>query len=144
MRMPRSQSIVVPLLVLLLAPMLCCRNATGPSQDSAVPPGVWGGTGIRLEVDATGATVEYDCAHGTITERMVIDREGRFDVRGTHVREHGGPVRENEEEVAQPARYAGQVDGGSMTLTVMLPDARQTIGRFTLTRGNQGRIRKCL
>lgn len=140
------RSTLVPGLVVMWLVVCSCEGATtGPSQkDDAVRVGMWGGTGIRLDVTAAGAQVEYDCAHGRITERMVVDREGRFDVRGTHTPERGGPIRDGDEPPAQAARYTGQVQSGSMTLTVMLPDAGQTVGRFILTEGSAGRLRKCL
>jgi hypothetical protein len=59
--------------------------------------------------------IEYDCATGGITGRIATDRDGRFDVRGTFVRERGGPQREGDEARAQPARYVGLVNGSSMT-----------------------------
>ena len=111
---------------------------------TAVPPGPWGGRGISLEVAADGARVEYDCAHGRITGRIATDREGRFDTRGTFVRERGGPQREGEEARAQPARYVGLVEGASMTLTVLLTSTNETVGPFSLTHGQAGVVRKCL
>jgi len=40
-----------------------------------------------------GAEVEFDCAHGQMTQRTTLDRHGDFDVAGTFTPEHGGPVR---------------------------------------------------
>ena len=45
--------------------------------------GTWGGDHIRLEVSGTGATLEYDCAVGTI-EGSILPRDGRFSASGTH------------------------------------------------------------
>ena len=59
--------------------------------------GIWAGEHISLEVTEQGAKVEYDCAHGTIPRRILVDRRGRFDVAGQHFAEHGGPVRQNEQ-----------------------------------------------
>lgn len=127
--------------------MWACGEAAMPTlaQDGrAVAPGTWGGQHIRLEVTTTAARVEYDCAHGTIIERMAIDRDGRFDVRGTHVRERPGPQREGDEARAQPARYTGLVKGSVMTLKVVLPETNETVGQFDLTKGSEGIVRKCL
>ena len=57
---------------------------------------MWGGTGIQLTVNDATATVEFDCAHGTIDQPLLIDQDGRFDIPGTFVREHGGPIQEGE------------------------------------------------
>src|SRR6266404_4607647 len=47
-----------------------------------VAVGDWGGRHIRLSVTERGATIEYDCANGTIEEPLLLGRDGRFDVRG--------------------------------------------------------------
>jgi hypothetical protein len=98
---------------------------------------------VRLDVSAAGATVEFDCAHGTVDQPMTLDAEGRFDARGTYVREHGGPVRPDEIEDSRPARYTGSVSGRSMSLTVVLDDGGR-LGPFALTLGDEGRLVKCL
>lgn len=105
--------------------------------------GLWGGEHIRLEVNTQGATVEYDCAHGTISQRIVADRRGRFVVDGTHVEEHGGPVRANEQVSGYPVRFTGQVRGKRMTLTVRRRDTKKLIGTFTLLDGQEGALVKC-
>jgi hypothetical protein len=92
----------------------------------------------------TGGSLEYDCAHGKIGQPFVADSAGRFDLAGTHTREHGGPIREGEEADTHPARYTGTTDSRTMTLTVTLTDSNEKVGTFTLTRGQAGRIVKCL
>jgi hypothetical protein len=121
---------------------VACRSPI--AGDDRVPPGTWGGTSIRLDVTIQGATIEYDCAHGTIDEPLATDRDGRFTAAGTHVREHGGPIRQDEQPDRHPARYQGQLTGDSLRLTVTLTDSLQDIGTFMLTRGATGRVFKCL
>lgn len=104
--------------------------------------GLWGGAHIRLEVNDRGAVVEYDCAHGSIDEQLTLDAEGRFEARGTYVRE-GGSIRVGIVRPVRPARYEGRVSGGQLNLTVTLTDTSQPAGSFTLTRGSEGRLRKC-
>src|SRR5947209_6144391 len=105
--------------------------------------GTWGGEHIGLEVTAQGGQVEYDCAHGTIDQRIVPDARGRFDVRGTHVREHGGPVRKDETADGHPARFVGEIKGDTMTLTVTESDTEEAVGTFTLVFGQRPRVMKC-
>jgi len=132
-------------LAIVFAGWACgAATGTGPTPQDSVPQGSWGGQHIRLEVTATGARVEHDCAHGTIAEPMEVDREGRFEARGTHVQERGGPQREDEALPARPARYVGRVDASAMTLTIVLTDTNETLGPFTLARGSDGVLRKCL
>jgi hypothetical protein len=97
-----------------------------------------------LLVTERGGSLEYDCAHGKIDQALVADGAGRFDLRGTHTREHEGPIREDEEADTHPARYSGTTDGRTMTLTVTLLDSGEEVGTFKLTRGQAGRILKCL
>jgi hypothetical protein len=125
----------------------CDASPTGPggSQGSTVRAGTWGGTGIGLQVSAGGgAAVEYDCAHGTIDREIALDAQGRFTVRGQHVTERPGPVREGETLPAQPASYTGTVSGDTMRFTVALTETGQVLGTFTLTFGRPPIVRKCL
>ncbi len=105
--------------------------------------GTWGGEHISLEVTEGGGRVEYDCAHGTIGQKIITDAGGRFEVRGTHVRERGGPVRKGEREDKHPAVYRGQIKGDTMTLTVTESDTGESVGTFTLTLGREPHIVKC-
>ncbi len=104
-------------------------------------PGVWGGAHIRFEVAESGATIEYDCAHGTIDSRILVDSAGRFSVMGRHYPERGGPVREGEGSTGQPVRITGRVGGSLMHINVTR--AGVSLGSFDLTRDNEGRIFKC-
>jgi hypothetical protein len=106
--------------------------------------GGWGGDHVGLLLTATGGTLEYDCAHGTVDQPFVTDSAGRFQLAGTHTREHGGPIRGDEKPDKHPARYTGAVDGDTMTLTVTLTDSNEVLGNFTLTRGRTARIVRCL
>jgi hypothetical protein len=105
--------------------------------------GPWGAIGIAIEVTESGARIEFDCAHGTISEPILLDSEGRFDVKGLHFREHGGPIREGEESKGEPVRCVGQVTGDTMTLTIK-SESDTAIGSYKLVHGKAGRIRKCL
>lgn len=118
--------------------------APRPASGQPIEVGAWGGDHVSLLLAATGGTLEYDCAHGTIDQPFVADSSGRFDLAGTHTREHGGPIRIGEKEDRRPARYTGVTDGRTMTLTVTLTGTNERIGTFTLTRGQIGRIVKCL
>jgi hypothetical protein len=117
------------------------RRARRRRASDALLPGVWGGEHIRFEVTESGTNIEYDCAHGTVSGRIIVDDSGRFNVAGTHYREHGGPVREGEGSGGQPVRLTGRVGGSLMSLTVTR--GRETIGAYTLTRDNEGRVFKC-
>ena len=74
-------------------------------QEGRMTKGTWGGNHISMEVTDDGAQIEYDCAHGTISEPLRIDSQGKFSAKGTHVRERGGPVRLGDEEKPEPVIY---------------------------------------
>lgn len=108
-----------------------------------LPAGVWGGKHISLEVTKTGGRLEYDCAHGTIDEKIILDGKGQFRVSGTHVEEHGGPARQSERSGGYPVVYAGQVKDGKMKLSILRKDNKKVVGTFTLLRGQEPFIVKC-
>ena len=113
------------------------------TAQSRVPTGTWGGQGIALAVTDTGAHAELDCASGDIAAPLTVDGGGRFAADGVFIQERPGPVREGEEADRKPARYAGRVDGETMTLEVTLTESKQTVGTFTLRRGATPRVTKC-
>src|SRR6202166_227392 len=146
-QMPRRTSFSTlighPLIILLAFSGIVLQASMQYAADaSSVATGVWGGQGIALKVSAKGADVEFDCAHGQIPQPIKLDKHGDFEVAGTFTAEHGGPVRRGETLQPAPARYSGHVDGDTMSLTVSL-DKRQ-VGSYTLTRGSQGHITRCL
>ena len=56
--------------------------ASGIGVEPGVPlTGAWGGRGASLSLTASEGTVEYDCAHGTISESLVPDDEVPFAQR---------------------------------------------------------------
>jgi hypothetical protein len=115
----------------------------GEVRKKGLPVGPWGGEHISVQVTERGATIEYDCAHATINQRITLDRRGRFDVSGMQVQEHGGPVRQNEQSTGYPARFAGQVNGKTMKLSVRNSATKELVGTFTLVYGSDPKIRKC-
>ena len=109
----------------------------------ALTPGVWGGEHIRFEVTETGANVEYDCAHGTVEGKIVVDSRGRFDVYGLHHEERGGPVRPGGDASGYRVRLSGRVGGSLMKLTVTRAGTGEAVGTFDLARDREPMIVKC-
>jgi len=137
--MSRTKSVAVPVLAVLLLGAGCRGSLLGPELI-----GAWGGEHVSLTVVRDGATVEYDCAHGTLAQPVVPDPRGNFDVLGAHVFEHGGPVQEGEIPDEHPARYRGWTNGRWMTLRVTLTDTGQLLGPYELRKGEQALLYKCL
>lgn len=117
------------------------RATPNELAEARVAEGLWGGQHVRLEVNATGAIIEFDCGHGTLDAPLTL-QAGRFDVAGTYVRE-GGPTRVNDTRKGRPARFKGQVEGTRMMLTFALAGAEDEADTFTLTRGEAARLFKC-
>jgi len=147
----------LPLAALLFLPDSSCRNSaaqrnsvrpntvnTTTQNARALAKGIWGGQGISLEINDSGSELNYDCAHGTINGKIIPDRKGKFAAKGFHVREHGAAVRQDENGTGQAVTYRGSILGETMTLTVTLSETKESIGTFKLTRGQDGRIRKCM
>ena len=119
------------------------KNGAQVEQTVKLANGVWGGQHIRMEVTGNGAQIEYDCAHSTIDEPIVLGSDGKFDVKGKFTAEHGGPIRGNDEPQSSPVRYVGEVNAKTLTLTITKIETNETLGSFTLTQGSEGRIMKC-
>ena len=124
--------------VLAIVFMISCASATDMQR---IPTGVWGGDHINIEVGSKSASIEYDCAHGTIEGPLVLDASGRFNLRGTHTPERGGPIRADEQPRSQPAKFVGSISGNKMTLTLKLEGFDDET--FTLEKGKQGELFKC-
>jgi hypothetical protein len=131
-------------MIAVLAVWLVAVGPTPPPADARrVPEGRWGGTGISVEVSASGAKIELDCAHGTIDAPLALDEDGRFDLPGTLVPERPGPVRMGEEEKPEPARYSGRLDGDTLTLQILRPNAPRQMSPLQVIHGRNARLRKC-
>ena len=131
------------LVVLSLVLLVVASAASRPRKMQRLSTGEWGGSHINIQVGPHSATIEYDCANGTIAGPLSIDSKGRFTWRGTHNREHPGPIRVDEESNSRPAIYSGWIKGDTMTLTVKLADTKEVFETFTLKRGRSGRVFKC-
>ena len=106
-----------------------------------IATGVWGGQHINIEVGEKSAMIEYDCASGVINGPLVVDSEGRFNLRGSHKVERGGPIRADDDSKQIPATYTGSIKGNTMTLTLKLGDSDAET--FTLEKGKPGELFKC-
>jgi len=134
----RAMNAAAPfMLVLALAG---CATAPPPGP----PGGSWGGRGVALTLDARQGRLEYDCAAGTIDGPLLPDALGRFIATGTHTPGLGGPERIDRPPASFPARYTGTVRGDAMRLEVDVPARDLHLGPFTLRRGAEAVLLRCL
>lgn len=128
--------------VLLLSIPLLAACATG--SDAGVPlSGEWGGKHLRLNLTSIGGTLEYDCAAGTISHPLVMQRDGTFVAEGTHTPGWGGPEIEGQVLPTYRVRYNGSVRGDRMSLQGRVENG-VLLGPFTLGRGAEPIIFRCL
>lgn len=133
------------LLPLVALATLAVTAASCPTDvPERVPNGNWGGDHMGMIVTDTGATLEYDCASGTITEPLLLDGAGHFDWTGVHHIEHGGPIFEGEPQNTHRARYTGTASSSNITITITLTDTTYPAQTYTMSRGANPRVFKCL
>ena len=117
-------------------------SPTAPSK--ALPNGVWGGEHIRMEVTDSGADIEFDCARGSISQRLALDAQGRFKLQGTYKAETPAPAAADGGSTGSglTATYTGVFDGSSLRLEVSI-EGQDMPRTFDLLPGDQGHLTKC-
>ncbi len=135
-------------LALLLQGGSCGRASTGKvsgEKARSVQAGEsWGGEHVRADVEAESVNFEFDCARGASDEPLAPGVDGRFDLKGFFITERGAQALAEQQENRRPARYSGRIKGKTMTLSVTLTESGENIGTFTLTRGQDARLTKCM
>lgn len=129
---------------LLMVAIVCGQACRGPASPSPLPVGAWGGDHISMMVAQPFTHLELDCAYADIPQPIQLEAFNRFEVSGTFVREHGGPIRVGEVPDSHAASFSGSIAEATMTLVIRLTDPNETIGNYTLMRGAMGRVVKCL
>jgi len=101
--------------------------------------GTWGGENAAVIADDTSAHVHIGCTYGNISQAIVPDETGRFNLPGVqNITAH--PV---DLGIMHPARFSGRVLHGSMTLTVTLSDTAVTLGPVNVSYGKEPRMGPC-
>lgn len=137
----------MPLICRIVAAIAMTVFAPDPPREVAL--GRWGGKGVAMTVEESGAKLEFDCARGSISGRLALDAEGRFELPGTFGRERPGPVRmgpngEAVEEKGAPATYSGRLQDGVLRLTIRVEGAETDFPPIDLRLGQTPRLHKCL
>jgi hypothetical protein len=143
---------VAAVLIIACAGLSCTGQLKGsqPVQSgpgapaNAVPNGAWGGEHIRMEVNDGGADIEFDCAKGSISQRLELDDKGGFKVQGIYMAQTPAPAGVDGGSAASgvKATYTGTLNGSSLRLQVLI-EGQDTPRTFDLMRGDQGHLAKC-
>ncbi|HEX9365608.1 MAG TPA: hypothetical protein VF921_03215 [Vicinamibacterales bacterium] len=104
---------------------------------------IWGGDHLEMQITAEGARLEFDCAAGTIDERVSPDAQGAFKVKGTFTPETHGPVRDDAAPRTVKATYAGTIKDEVMSLRLEIEGEEGPGRTFSLVRDQPGNVRKC-
>ena len=129
--------------ILVTCGVLAMLRSHAAANGADLQSGTWAGEHIVMAVTSAGATVEFDCAHGTLDAPLALDSGFRFDVAGSFTPERGGPTRGDSASRAVPARYTGLLKDSTLTVTVVLTESKESVGVFTLRHGARPRLFKC-
>lgn len=120
------------------------KKKMNQQKSKEIAPGSWGGRGIELIIENDSARIQYDCAEAEIDSKIMISEQGNFEVDGVYIRQSPGPIRVGKSPQRQPAIFEGKVSENTMTLSVTLTENKEKIGEFTLKKGDNAVIRRCL
>ena len=132
----------ISIFVLLLGLSLQLSAADNPKR---VPSGLWGGHHLSLTVNDAGAELEFDCATGSISAPLVLNRKGEFRVEGTY--RHQSPAQTRADDSGRidsgvEVTYVGKLNGDSLRIEVTLPGLEKPTV-FYLIRDHDGALTRC-
>lgn len=96
-----------------------------------LPKGSWGNDSAGLRVTGSGATLDLNCAGGSVDRPILLDKASSFDVEGIYISGRAGPSAGER----HPARFSGTVRGNTLALTVTRTDTGEVVGNWELTFG---------
>ena len=108
---------------------MSARSLSSAADPATIPVGAWGSQSIGMTVTATGATVSFCCATGSITGPLTVAGNGSFSFQGTYGLLGRAMV---------SATYSGVLSGKSMSLLVTA--APYDSVSATLTEGQQPNV----
>jgi len=126
--------------ILLFPPILAFLACSGAITTRITEvDGRWGGDNAGLVVDNSGVHVHIGCTLGNAAGPIRPDANGRFEAIGTY-NVDAYPV---DRGITHPARFFGQISGGTMSLTVALTDTARVLGPVILVHGKEPTMATC-
>jgi hypothetical protein len=137
--------LLIPALGAAIAVLAACSATTTdlPAADGKIALGTWGGDTAGMIVSDTSLHLHIGCTFGDVSGRVPLDANGRFDVTGSYTL-RAVPIVVGP---AVPARFAGHLDGSTLTVTAIVNDTVQkqtiTLGPVTVTYRTEPKMRNC-
>ena len=124
---------VLSLFVLLL---FSCAEAPSP----ILQLGNWGAEHARLLIQAESWYLEFDCAHATVNEPVILE-DGKFEKEAEYYQEAGYYI-ENIEPIA--AKVTGELHkNGNLELIMLVGPDLEEYGRYTFIWNEEALLYKC-
>ncbi|MGZ8377988.1 MAG: hypothetical protein ACXW0Z_12210 [Gemmatirosa sp.] len=143
MRRGPTRALTVALLVAGAAGACRIEIGRGVGSGGTLAVGTWGGEGAAVVVGDTSVHVHVGCTTGDFPAPVRLSRDGSFDVAGRY-QPRAFPVALGPHV---PARFVGEVDGLTLTLTVAVDDTVEKrlrlYGPVAVRMGEAPRLGQC-
>jgi len=123
MTLPRSVRIAALSLSAASVALFACSSSgiALPPFDGKLALGTWGGDNAGMLVSDMAVHLTVGCTYGDVSGRITVAVDGSFDVAGSYML-RAYPVAFGP---TVPARFRGQLDGATATVTVTVDDTVQ-------------------
>lgn len=143
MPLPRRSALCAGAGFAVALAIACGGRAPTLPPPAVVPTGTWGGENAGVIVADTVVHVHIGCTFGNVGAPLALDARGHFDAGGSYVL-RAYPIAVGP---SLPARFAGDVSGTRLTITVTVTDTVEhrvvVLGPATVTLGQDPRMGPC-
>jgi hypothetical protein len=130
-------------LFVILGLLISCTKDETLSPDTTLFTGKWGGQGISVVASDTQVTLDFDCASGTISKKVLMSNN-QFSEKGTYTQFSGNVPINADPPQPKSVLYVGSLSANDLSLTIKSEDGKTVIGKYTITKGDAGKIVRCL
>lgn len=128
--------------LLLIATIILLVSCTNLIPDTLFT-GRWGGQGISVLVSDTQVTLDFNCASGTISKKVILSNN-LFLEKGTYTQNSGNmPINAILPE-PQIVQYEGNLSGSNLSLVIKSEDGNTIIGEYMIVKNESGKIIRCM
>ncbi|MES2795615.1 MAG: hypothetical protein V4683_06610 [Bacteroidota bacterium] len=128
--------------VLVILVFIACQKSISPEPINTL--GLWGGSGVQLEVTENNSFFDMDCASANINSKLKTTGNQVVEQFGTYTYEHGGPIAIDEKPDLHPAKFRGKIVNDSMFIFITILDQKRADISLNLKRNSSGLVFKCL